>query len=150
MMRSKGIDLPKNVSGRFSVFMPKELIQGLDTIAQTQGHANRSKVLAGLVRAAIVENESHSDKTIVAGTLTMVYDHHKRNLLSRLTDTQHSCQEMIIACMHVHLDHHNCMEVLALRGVATDLRDFANKISALKGLKHCKLTLTTTGKGIIA
>ena len=82
----------------------------------------------------------------IAGTITLVYDHHKRDLQSKLTDIQHDHEGLIISVLHVHLDHHNCMEVLAVRGRADAVRKLADGLIAVKGVKHGKLTVTTTGK----
>ena len=140
----------KDTACRFSVFMPADLVRSLDAMAKAQGHSNRSKVLADLVRAGLIEHESQTDEKEIAGTLTLVYDHHKRNLLSLLTDIQHEHSELNIATLHVHLDHHNCLEVLAMRGSAGDIRKISDRLIAAKGVKHGKLTITTAGKEHVA
>ncbi len=131
---------------RFSVSMEAGLAADFDALAKARGFANRSQALSELVRAHLVEQRGQSGAHEIAGTLTLVYDHHKRNIQALLTDIQHDHGDLIIAALHVHLDHHNCMEVLAVRGRADAVRAFADKLLAVKGVKHGKLTVTTTGK----
>lgn len=131
---------------RFSVFMPSSLVQQLDAMARAKGYKNRSHALADLVRAGVVEHQSSYGDHEIAGTLTLVYDHHKPRLLSLLTEAQHDHQGLIISALHVHLDHRNCLEVLALHGRAGEIRRMADKLIATKGVKHGKLTITTTGR----
>ncbi len=83
---------------------------------------------------------------MVAGTLTLVYDHHKSGLAQRLTAAQHDAHHLVVATLHVHLDHHNCLEVLALRGTSKEVTTLANKLLAIKGIKHGKFVRTATGK----
>jgi CopG family transcriptional regulator, nickel-responsive regulator len=131
---------------RFSISMAQELVDQLDAMRKAKGYANRSQAVADMVRDQLVEYHEHVGAYEMAGTVTLVYDHHKRNIQALLTDIQHDHGDLIIAAMHVHLDHHNCMEVLALRGRAADLKDVADRLIAAKGVKHGKLTVTTTGK----
>jgi CopG family transcriptional regulator, nickel-responsive regulator len=84
----------------------------------------------------------------VAGTITLVYDHHRPNVQECLTDLQHKHLEMIISTVHVHLDHHNCLEVLVVRGKASVVKGIAEHLIAVRGVKHGKLTITTTGKDL--
>jgi CopG family nickel-responsive transcriptional regulator len=132
---------------RFSVSMAGDLVSQLDAMSKKRGYANRSQALADIVRGQLVEHNAHIDKREIAGTVTLVYDHHKRDLQSKLTDIQHDHEGLIISVLHVHLDHHNCMEVLAVRGRADAVRKLADGLIAVKGVKHGKLTVTTTGKG---
>jgi CopG family nickel-responsive transcriptional regulator len=125
--------------------MPSDLVEQLDRMVTEKGHANRSQAVADMVRARLVEHQSQFDKREIAGTITLVYDHHKRNVQGLLTDIQHDHGEVIIATLHVHLDHHNCMEVLAVRGRADTVRHVADQLIAARGVKHGKLTITTTG-----
>jgi CopG family nickel-responsive transcriptional regulator len=131
---------------RFSVSMSGALLDGFDALAKERGFANRSQALAELVRAQLVERNSQAGSHEIAGTVTLVYDHHKRNIQALLTAIQHDHGDLIIAALHVHLDHHNCMEVLAVRGKAAAVRRFADALIAVKGVKHGQLTVTTTGK----
>ena len=131
---------------RFSISMARDLVDQLDGLRKAKGYANRSQAVADMVRAHLVEHDDQMGTREMAGTITLVYDHHKRNIQTLLTDIQHDHGNLIIAAMHVHLDHHNCMEVLALRGRSRALREVADRLIAAKGVKHGKLTVTTTGK----
>jgi CopG family transcriptional regulator, nickel-responsive regulator len=131
---------------RFSISMAQDLVDQLDAMIRVKGYANRSQAVADMVRDQLVEHHGQSQAHEMAGTITLVYDHHKRNIQALLTDIQHDYGNLIIAAMHVHLDHHNCMEVLALRGRAGDLKEVADRLTTAKGVKHGKLTVTTTGK----
>lgn len=131
---------------RFSLSMPADLVRRLDAMARARGYANRSQAVADMVRAHLVEHHGHQSRHEIAGTVTLVYDHHRRNIQALLTEIQHDHQALIIAAMHVHLDHHNCMEVLAVRGHAGEVKTLADRLTAAKGVKHGKLTVTTTGK----
>ncbi len=126
--------------------MAHDLVDQLDAMTKAKGYANRSQAVADMVRDQLVEHHGHRGAHPMAGTVTLVYDHHKRNIQGLLTDIQHDYGALIIATMHVHLDHHNCMEVLALRGRAGALKEVADRLIAAKGVKHGKLTVTTTGK----
>lgn len=131
---------------RFGISMAGELVEQLDSMLKAKGYANRSQAVADMVRAHLVEHHGQMGAHEIAGTVTLVYDHHKRNIQALLTDIQHDHGDLIIAAMHVHLDHHNCMEVLAVRGRASAVKQFADRLIAAKGVKHGKLTVTTTGK----
>ncbi len=130
---------------RFSISMPTSLAQELDGLVQTKGYANRSQAVAELVRSRLVEWHAEAGDHEIAGTITLVYDHHRNKIQELLTSIQHDHAGVIIATMHVHLDHHNCMEVLAMRGRADIVRQVADLLIAAKGVKHGRLSVTTTG-----
>jgi CopG family nickel-responsive transcriptional regulator len=130
---------------RFSISMPAELVAQLDGLMRARGHDNRSQAVAEMVRDHLVEQHGLEADREIAGTVTLVYDHHRRNIQPLLTDIQHDHGGLIIAALHVHLDHHNCMEVLAVRGQAASIRHLADRLVTARGVKHGKLTVTTTG-----
>ncbi|MEI6970141.1 MAG: nickel-responsive transcriptional regulator NikR [bacterium] len=138
--------MKKESVSRFSVSMSSGLVRRLDDMVRVKGYANRSQAVAEMVRAQLVEHHGQIGGHEIAGTVTLVYDHHKRNIQALLTDIQHDHQDVIIATLHVHLDHHNCMEVLALRGRAGQVKGLADELIAARGIKHGKLTVTTTGR----
>ncbi|MEI6516597.1 MAG: nickel-responsive transcriptional regulator NikR [bacterium] len=140
--------MKKETVNRFSLSMPAGLVRQLDQMVKAKGYVNRSQAVADMVSAHLVEHHGEDDSREIAGTITLVYDHHKRNVQALLTDIQHDHQEVIIATLHVHLDHHNCMEVLAVRGRAATVRLVADQLIAARGVKHGKLTVTTTGEDI--
>lgn len=131
---------------RFSLSMPADLARQLDALVKAKGFANRSQAVAELVRSRLVEWHAEAGDHEIAGTVTLVYDHHQRNIQGLLTDIQHDHGDVIIATLHVHLDHHNCMEVLAVRGPARAVQQVADALTAARGVKHGKLTVTTTGQ----
>ena len=133
---------------RFSISMPGALAQQLDTLVRAKGYANRSQAVAELVRSRLVEHQQELGNREIAGTITLVYDHHKPHLQAALTDIQHDHHAVIISTMHVHLDHHNCLEVLVVRGQSNVIRQIADELIAAKGVKHGRLTITTTGKDL--
>ena len=131
---------------RFSISIKEELLTQLDQMVKSKGYQNRSQAISSIVRDSLVENQAAQGNDEIAGTVTLVYDHHKARLLSQLTSIQHEFGGIIISVLHVHLDHNNCMEVLALRGPAKNIRRMADMLCALKGIKHAKLSVTTTGR----
>jgi CopG family transcriptional regulator, nickel-responsive regulator len=131
---------------RISVSLPAGLLRQLDRMAKDKGYDNRSLAVANMIRDHLVEHQRRVGTQEIAGTITLVYDHHKPHLLEALTDMQHDHGEQIISTLHVHLDHHNCLEVLVVRGQAAAIQAMADRLIGLKGVKHGKLSLTTTGK----
>jgi CopG family nickel-responsive transcriptional regulator len=125
--------------------MPASLARQLDDLVKSKGYANRSQAVADMVRANLVEHLGQMGHQEIAGTVTLVYDHHQRNIQRLLTDIQHDHGGLILSALHVHLDHHTCMEVLAVRGAANAVRQLADRLVTTKGIKHGRLTVTTTG-----
>jgi CopG family nickel-responsive transcriptional regulator len=101
-----------------------------------------------LIRDELVENTWKSPDSQVVGTLTLVYNHHVRQLTEKLTDMQHDFHHHILSTLHVHLDHDHCLEVLVLRGKASSVQKFADTLIATKGVKHGRLTMTASGQEI--
>jgi CopG family nickel-responsive transcriptional regulator len=130
---------------RLSLSLPNGLAAELDGLVAAKQAASRSALVADLVRAEVVEHRSRRGKQEIAGTITLVYDHHARNLQAKLTDLQHDSVALIVSVMHVHLGHHDCLEVLVVRGPADKVRNLADALAAVRGVKHGKLTITTTG-----
>ncbi len=132
---------------RFSVAMPEDLLIAFDDLVARRGITNnRSEVIRDLVRDALVDEEWDNPEQEIVGTVTMVYNHHTSDLTETLDTIQHSHYKRIISSMHVHLDAHNCLEIIALRGKSEDVRLIADALLGTKGVKHGRLTTTTTGK----
>jgi CopG family nickel-responsive transcriptional regulator len=140
--------MKKEKVSRFSMSLPPSLQRQLDEMSREKGYDNRSQAIADMIRDQIVEHRQKADTGEIAGTITLVYDHHKPHLQTTLTDIQHDHHEVILTTVHVHLDHHNCLEVLIVRGQASIIRKIADELIAAKGVKHGKLTVTTTGKDL--
>lgn len=133
---------------RFSVSLSKQLLESLDAMCHEKGYTNRSLAIADMIRAQLVEHHQQRGNQEIAGTITLLYDHHKRHLQALLTDIQHDHEDVIISTVHVHLDHDNCMEVLLVRGKSSSIKSIADQLIAAKGVKHGKLTVTATGKNL--
>lgn len=130
---------------RFSVSLAGELLQDLDAMVRERGFPTRSHAIADMARKELLEHRHQVGDGELAGTITLVYDHHKPHLQAALTDIQHDHHEVIVSTLHVHLDHDNCLEVLVVRGAARVIKSIADELLATKGVKHGKLTITTTG-----
>ena len=134
---------------RFSVAMPEELLMRFDQLVARRGLAkNRSEVVRDLVRDALVEDECATPGTEVMGTLTIVFDHHASDLQEKLHSIQHDYFEFIISTLHVHLDHHHCLEVVVLRGETGLVQTIANLILGTKGVKNGRLVVTTVDENL--
>jgi CopG family nickel-responsive transcriptional regulator len=133
---------------RFGVSIPSELLARFDALIARKGYANRSEALRDLIRDRLVEEEWTAGKGEVVGTVTLVYDHHVRELTRRLTELQHHHHAEILSTLHIHLDEHRCLEVLAVRGKAGEVRGIADRLIGTKGVKHGKLVMTTTGRAL--
>jgi len=126
---------------RFGIAMEGSLLEAFDDLVKTRG-ASRSEVLRDLARAEVVRAQVRKGAEAF-GTLTIVYDHHVRELSEKLTDMQHELGEQVRSTMHVHLDHHRCLEVIVLRGRADSLQAIGNRIVAARGVIHGALELFT-------
>lgn len=132
---------------RLGVSINSDLLERFDDLIHEKGYINRSEALRDLIRNFITEAEWESDEEAV-GVVTIVYDHHTRELTDKLTDLQHQHSNMINSALHVHLDHDNCLEAIVVKGKSSDIKKFADKMIGTKGVKHGKLARTTTGKDI--
>jgi len=132
---------------RFGVSIGSELLQSFDKLIESKGYVNRSEAIRDLIRDYLVEYEWEQDVETV-GTVTIVYDHHVRELPEILTRIQHEYYKMIVSSIHVHIDEHNCMEVIIIRGIGSKVKEIADKLISTKEVKHGKLTMATTGKGL--
>ena len=134
-------------TARFGVSMSEGLLDRFDRLIEEKGYGNRSEAVRDLIRGKLVEEEWRGRGSVV-GTLTLVYDHDSSDLVRRLTEIQHGHHAEIISTLHVHLDHHNCLEVLVLKGRARQVRALADRLISTKDVKHGRLTMTTSGKGM--
>lgn len=129
---------------RFSVAMPDDLLHELDEYTQRRGTAkNRSEAIRDLVRDVLVKEEVESPDTEVVGTLTMVFNHHEGDLRDKLDHIQHKHCSTFISSLHVHLDQHNCLEVIVMRGKSDLVRRLADLLLGTKGVTHGNLVVTT-------
>lgn len=134
---------------RFGVSIDSQLIRKFDALISRKGYATRSEAIRDMIRETLVEQEWESGEHDTVGTITIVYNHHTRELEHALTDMQHKSFHQIISTLHVHLDAHNCLEVLVVRGKSRDIKTIADRLIGTRGVKHGKLTMTTTGKELV-
>uniref|UniRef100_A0A7V0Z4V4 Putative nickel-responsive regulator n=1 Tax=candidate division WOR-3 bacterium TaxID=2052148 RepID=A0A7V0Z4V4_UNCW3 len=134
---------------RFGVSMSKKLLVDFDRLIAEKGYKNRSEAIRKLIREKLVQKEWESSKEEIVATITMVYSHEVRELTERLTEMQHKYYKQIISAMHIHLDEHNCLEMLAIRGRADEVKKIADRLLSTKGIKHGQLTTTSTGKRLV-
>jgi CopG family nickel-responsive transcriptional regulator len=133
---------------RIGVAIDTDLLRKFDHLIERRGYANRSEAFRDLIRDQLVEAARQRPDSEVVGTVTLVYNHHVRLLNERLTDMQHDHYHQILSTLHVHLDHDNCLEVLVLKGKARVVEKLADALISTKGVKHGRLTITTTGAGL--
>ena len=133
---------------RFGISIDQQLLEQFDTLIDRKGYVNRSEAIRDLIRNTLVEDSWQTGNDETVGTVTLVYDHHTRDLSDKLTEHQHSHHDAIVSAMHVHLDAHNCLEVVVVRGTANKVRRLADELIGTKGVKHGKLVTTTTGEGL--
>lgn len=135
---------------RFGVSIDEELLTSFDELIRRRGYATRSEALRDLVREALVSSRTEADETAqVLGSLTLVYDHHARDLAKQMMQHQHQHHDLVISVLHVHVNHDDCMEVIALRGQAGEVRALANGLLSLKGVKHGALFITLPTNAIV-
>ena len=133
---------------RFSVSLEESLMRLFDAKIKKERCPTRSKAVGDLIRASLVQTE-WQDGEEVAGAIVLVYDHHTSNIVKTLTQTQHDGHAAIISTQHVHLDHHNCLEALVLKGPGESVQKLSQKLISTRGVKYGKLTLATTGQEIV-
>ena len=126
---------------RFGVSLEAELLEALDNYVLDNNFPNRSQAIRQLVERNLVEKKWQCNHQ-VAGAITLVYDHHKRDLGRKITDIQHDYFKEILAVQHFHLSHETCMEIIAVRGQANRLTELSDKLISLKGVRHGKLVMT--------
>jgi CopG family nickel-responsive transcriptional regulator len=128
---------------RFGVSLEEDMLNKLDRLVMKHQFPNRSQAIRFLISQHIVE-EKWKDDSDVAGALVLIYDHHKRDLQKKLTGLQHDYHCLILSSQHVHLDHHNCLETITLKGKSSKLLKLADKLRSIKGVKHGDLVMSTT------
>jgi CopG family nickel-responsive transcriptional regulator len=132
---------------RFSVSLEEQLLEQFDDYISTHGYSNRSEAVRDLIRARLINEEWEQDSEVV-GVVSLVYDHHQANLQDRITEVQHDYYQFITSSTHVHMDHHNCLEVTIVKGKASTVRELSERMIALRGVKSGNLTMTSTGDGL--
>lgn len=134
---------------RFGVSLEKDLLGRFDGLCRGRSYATRSEAIRDLIRNEFVKDEWAKSKGDVSGVISLVYDHHRRELVDHLINIQHDHQHMIVASQHIHLDHDNCLEVVIIKGKANDIKGLASRLRSVKGVKHGQMVMTTIGKGLM-
>ncbi|MBM3312647.1 MAG: nickel-responsive transcriptional regulator NikR [Candidatus Aminicenantes bacterium] len=132
---------------RFGVSLEAGLLAKFDALLRGRGSASRSEGFRDLIRRELVSHEWLGSGE-VAGAVTLIYDHHRKDLMSRVTDIQHDYHHLILSAQHIHLDHDHCLEIIAVKGKPGDVRRLADALRAIKGVKHGTLSMSTTGRGL--
>jgi CopG family nickel-responsive transcriptional regulator len=135
---------------RFGVSLEDELLESFDGLSAERGYSNRSEALRDLMRDALVQArvKAHPNHTEVIASLTLVYDHHARDLADKMATIQHNHHGLVISVLHVHISHDDCMEVIAMQGKAGEIHHLADALLKLKGVKHGKLFTTLPAQAI--
>lgn len=126
---------------RFGVSVEKDVLDLLDNYMKNNKFPNRSQAIRHLIKKTEMENKWNSNE-IVGGSITLSFDHHRRELLDKLTEIQHQFYHVILCSQHIHLDHDICLEIIALKGKASELKDLVNQLTAVKGIMHSDLSIT--------
>jgi CopG family nickel-responsive transcriptional regulator len=134
---------------RFGVSIEQELLENFDRLTAERGYATRSEALRDLIRETLIQQKIEAGADVQAlGSLTLVYDHHARNLVTEMGDIQHDFHQTILSVMHLHISHDDCLEIIALRGVVSEIAELSNRLLSLKGIKNGKLFLTLPSSDI--
>ncbi len=132
---------------RIAISIDKKLMDRFDSSIEEKGYTNRSEAIRDLMRDSLVELEWQADAEVV-GTITLVYNHHTRELPDTLNELQHNYFHSIVSNLHIHLDEHNCLEVMVVRGKSTEVKKLADRLIGTRGVVHGKLTMATTGRAL--
>ncbi len=133
---------------RFGVSMDERLLKTLDKVVERRGYPTRSEAIRDLVRTEQVRDAWQKGEGAVVGTLTLIYDHHVRELNEHLVNLQHEHQKIVHSTMHVHLSHRMCLEVIVLRGRPRQIQRLADRLIAARGVKHGRL-VATSGEDLV-
>ncbi len=132
---------------RFTISLEENLLDDFDLYIQARSYSNRSEAIRDLIRKALVKTEWEADKDVM-GVISLVYDHHQHQLQEKVTEVQHDFHHHIVSTTHVHMDHHNCLEVIIVRGKAKELQELADKLISLRGVRDGNLAMSSTGKAL--
>ncbi|MFO7903063.1 MAG: nickel-responsive transcriptional regulator NikR [Planctomycetota bacterium] len=130
---------------RISMSLESSLLERFDQLFQDAGYPTRSEAIKALMRQSLSEKAWTKDE-FVAGSITLVYDHHRGGIVKQLMDIQHEFGAVIVSTQHVHLDHHHCLEIVVVRGKASEIRELISKLKSAKGVKHNSQVMTAIGK----
>ncbi len=129
---------------RFTISMEEELLEAFDRVIDKRGYGSRSEAIRDLIRDGMVKDEWEGDDDVM-GVISLVYDHHQHKLQEKVTELQHDFHDQIVSTTHVHMDHHNCLEVIIVRGTAVSVQQLADSLIALRGVRNGHLAMSSTG-----
>ncbi len=132
---------------RFTISLDEKLLEDFDAFIRQRRYVNRSEAIRDLIRSSFVEKEWQADKDVV-GVISMVYDHHQPKLQEKVTEIQHDYHNQIVSATHLHMDHHNCLEVVIIKGQAGAVNELTDRLRSLRGVRNCKMAMSTTGKDL--
>jgi len=133
---------------RFGVSLNSDLLTKFDKLIDNKGYGNRSEAIRDLIREELVSEEWKSGNKETVGVFSLVYDHHESDISQLINNIQHNNLNIIRSSTHVHIDHHNCLEVIILKGKSKEIKKLTDQLSSTKGIKHGKLIMTSTGSGL--
>ena len=132
---------------RIGISLERSLLEQFDRLIEQRGYVNRSEAVRDLIREQLVQGEwSESESGEAVGVVAIVYDHDSAGVARKLTQLQHESHRAVVSALHVHMDAHNCLEVLVLRGRAADVVQLAEGLVATRGVKYGKIVPATTGE----
>ena len=131
---------------RFGVSVETDLLDDFDSLIQEHRHSNRSQAIAALMRNKLIERNTQKKNINIVAIISLVYNHHKRELVNKVMDVQHGFQKLIISSQHIHLDLDNCLEIIACRGKNSNIQRVFKELCGVKGIEHTSLSVTTIGK----
>lgn len=132
---------------RFGVSLEEDLLAKFDRMIKQRKYTNRSEAIRDLIRNDLVKKE-WTDNKEVTGAISLVYDHHTRELVTKVLDVQHDYHTCILSSQHIHLDHHNCFEIIVTRGKSKEIEELYQKLKSIKSVKHAGFMMATQGKNI--
>jgi CopG family nickel-responsive transcriptional regulator len=133
---------------RFGVSLKKDLLKKFDSLIEKRGYKNRSEAFRDMIREWLVSEEWKKEEKETVGILCLVFSHKMRELTETLIKLQHKYLDLIISSTHIHMDKHNCLEVIVLRGKNYLIKKISDELLSTRNVKHGKLLMTTTGKDI--
>ena len=133
---------------RFGVSLNSDLLAKFDKLIDGKGYGNRSEAIRDLIREELVSEEWKSGNKETVGVFSLVYDHHESDISLLINNIQHNNLNIIRSSTHVHIDHHNCLEVIILKGKSKEIKKLTDQLSSTKGIKHGKLIMTSTGSDL--
>lgn len=129
---------------RFGVSLEDDLLAKLDKLVSSKKFPNRSQALRFLINNYEAEEKWQKNQE-VAGAIVMVYDHHKKDLQTKSLGIQHDYHDLILSVQHVHLNHTNCLETIAVKGKSHKLIELADRLKGIKGMKHVRFVMSVAG-----